>query len=416
MFMRYWPRFVSACGRRYGKVFTIRALTVPPMVYLSDPSVFHAGEANAMLGGLLGDSSVLLVDDDVHRDRRRLMLPPFHRDAVARQADQMAQIAAANIAGWPVGRPFAVAPKMSEITLEVILRTVIGASDPARLAALGAVMPKLLSVGQWASLAIALPELQHRRPWRMLWDRIQEADRWLYAEIADRRADPNLAQRTDVLAMLVRATDEDGRTLSDRELRDQLMTLLVAGHDTTATGLSWALERLTRHPAILDKAVQAADAGDVGDDYLVAVAKETLRIRPVVYDVGRVLKEPVELAGYRLPAGVMVVPGIGLVHGNSEVYPDAERFDPDRMVGATLSPTTWFPFGGGNRRCLGATFAMVEMRVVLREILRRVELVTTTAPGETQKVKHVIMVPRKGGRIRVQAFRQARVSATQPAG
>jgi cytochrome P450 len=177
IFMRYWPRFVTACGRRYGKVFTIRALTVPPMVYLADPheikkvfagdpSVFHAGEANAMLGGLLGDSSVLVVDDDVHRDRRRLMLPPFHRDAVARQAELMADIAATNIASWRVGQPFSVAPKMSEITLEVILRTVIGASDPARLSALRDVMPKLLSVGQWASLAIARPELQRRRPWR----------------------------------------------------------------------------------------------------------------------------------------------------------------------------------------------------------------------------------------------------------
>jgi cytochrome P450 len=417
--MRYWPRFVAACGRRYGKVFTIRAATVPPLVYLSDPaeikkvfagdpSIFHAGEANAMLGGLLGDTSVLVIDDDVHRDRRRLMLPPFHREAVAKQTEVMTEIAAANIAGWQVGRPFAVAPKMSEITLEVILRTVIGASDPARLAALRAVMPKLLNVGQWASLAIARPELQRRWPWRSLWNRIQEADQLLYAEIAERRADPHLDERTDVLAMLVRATDEDGRTLSDRELRDQLMTLLVAGHDTTATALSWALERLTRHPAILDKAAKAADAGDAaGDEYLDAVAKETLRIRPVVFDVGRVLQKPVELAGYQLPAGVMVVPGIGLVHSDSELYPDADRYDPDRMVGATLSPTTWFPFGGGNRRCLGATFAMVELRVVLREILGRVELATTTAPAETQKVKHVIMVPRNGGRIQVRAFRQA---------
>jgi len=427
VFMRYWAQFVTACRRRYGKVFTIRAAMAPPMVYVSDPaeikkvfagdpSIFHAGEANAMLGGLLGDTSVLVIDDDVHRERRRLMLPPFHRDAVARQAGLMAEIAATNIAGWSVGRPFAVAPKMSEITLEVILRTVIGASDPARLAALRAVMPKLLNVGLWASFAIARPELQRRRLWRALRDRMQEADRLLYAEIAERRADPNLAERTDVLGMLVRATDEDGRALSDRELRDQLMTLLVAGHDTTATGLSWTLERLTRHPTILDKAVQAADAEDsAGDEYLDAVAKETLRIRPVVFDVGRALKEPVELAGYQLPAGVMVVPAIGLVHSDSQVYPDAERFDPDRMVGANLSPTTWFPFGGGNRRCLGATFAMVEMRVVLREILRRVELATTTAPSETQRVKHVIMVPRNGGRIRVRAHRQARIPI-RPAG
>jgi cytochrome P450 len=415
LFMRYWPRLVTACGHRYGKVFTLRIATIPPMVYLSDPaeikkvfagdpSIFHAGEANSMLSGLLGDSSVLVIDDDAHRDRRRLMLPPFHRDAVARQTEVMAEIAAANVAGWPVGRPFAVAPKMSEITLEVILRTVIGASDASRLAALRKIMPRLLNVGPWASLAIARPDLRRRRLWRGVSRRIEEADRLLYAEIAERRADPHLAERTDVLAMLARATDEDGRTMTDGELRDQLMTLLAAGHDTTATGLSWALERLTRHPAALAKAVRAAESGD--DDYLDAVAKETLRIRPVVFDVGRVLKEPVELAGYRLPAGVMVVPGIGLVHADSQVYPDADRFDPDRMLGAALTPTTWFPFGGGNRRCLGATFAMVEMRVVLREILRQVELATTTAADERQKVKGVIMVPHRGGRIRVKARRQ----------
>ncbi|GAC1649019.1 MAG: hypothetical protein NVS4B6_24030 [Mycobacterium sp.] len=252
LFMRYWPRFVAACRRRYGSVFTIRGLAVPPLVYLCDPTeikkvfagdprVFHAGEANAMLGGLLGDTSVLVIDDDVHRNRRRLMLPPFHHDAVARQAEVMADIAATNIANWPVGQPFAVGPKMSEITLEVILRTVIGASDPARLAGLRAVMPKLLNVGQWASLAIAKPELQQHWPWRRLRNRIEEADRLLYAEIAERRADPRLDERTDVLAMLVRATDEDGRTLTDRELRDQLMTLLVAGHHEARTAAALAL-------------------------------------------------------------------------------------------------------------------------------------------------------------------------------
>ncbi len=412
--------FVAACERRYGSVFTLRIASIGTLVYLADPAdvktvfagdprVFHAGEANSILSGLLGDSSLLVIDEEVHRDRRRLMLAPFHRDAVARQAGLMADIAAANIAGWPVGKRFAVAPKMSEITLEVILRTVIGATDPARLAALRKVMPRLLNVGPWATLALAKPDLLRRRPWRVLRRRIAEADSLLYAEITDRRADTKLAERTDVLAMLVRAGDDDGRTMTDRELRDQLMTLLVAGHDTTATGLSWALERLTRHPAVLAKAVRAADASaagePAGDEYLDALAKETLRIRPVVFDVGRVLTEPVELAGYRLPAGVMVAPGIGLVHASAALYPDPGRFDPDRMLGATLSPTTWLPFGGGNRRCLGAGFAMVEMRVVLREILRRVELRTTTAADERQKLKHVILVPHHGAHISVQAMR-----------
>lgn len=422
-------RFVAACHRRYGRVFTLRIASVGTLVYLADPAdiktvfagdpgTFHAGEANSMLSGLLGDSSLLVIDEDVHRDRRRLMAPPFHRDAVARQSGLMAEIAAASIARWPVGTTFAAAPEMSKITLEVILRTVIGATDQTRLAALRELMPRLLTVGPWATLALAKPDLQRHLPWRGLRRRMAEADRLLYAEIAQRRADPDLADRTDVLAMLVRADDGD-HTMSDRELRDQLMTLLVAGHDTTANGLSWALERLTRHPGVLARAVAAAEASAAGDpageEYLDALVKETLRIRPVVFDVGRVLTEPADVAGYRLPAGVMVAPGMGLVHTSAEVYPDPHRFDPDRMLGVTMSPTTWFPFGGGNRRCLGAGFAMVEMRVVLREILRRAELSATTAADERQRLKFVVLVPDRGARIRVRAIKDVPAATAAPA-
>jgi hypothetical protein len=407
LMLKCGPRFIGACRRRYGSTFTLRVAGMGTAVYVTDPAdiktvfagdprIFHAGEANSMLKGLLGDTSVLVVDDDLHRNRRRLMMPPFARDAVATQASAMAQVAAENIDGWPVGQTFPAAPKMAEITLEIILRTVIGASDPARLAALREVMPRVLSVGPWETVALANEALLGWRPWHAMRDAIAEADRLLYAEITDRRDDPDLAQRTDALSMLVRAGD-----MTDKELRDQLMTLLVAGHDTTATGLSWALERLTRHPSLLARAARAARDGD--DDYLDAVAKETLRIRPVVFDVGRVLKEPVEIGGHPLPAGVMVIPGMVLVHADSQVYPHADRFDPDRMIGATLSPSSYLPFGGGNRRCLGATFAMVEFRVVLREILRRVELQTTSARGERRRLKHVIFVPHRGARIRVTA-------------
>lgn len=420
VFLAYWPRFVAACRRRYGSVFTLRMSGLGTVVYLDDPAdikvvfagdpaLYHAGEANSVLAGLLGRSSVLVVDEDVHKYRRRLMLAPFQHKAVSQHVGLMADLAAENIAKWPVGKDFPAAPQMSEITLEVILRVVVGATDPTRLAELRTILRQLLTVNTWNLLAFAKPELQQRLPWRSVQRRIAAADRLLYAEIAERRADPQLAERTDALALLIRATDEDGRSMSDVELRDQLITLLVAGHDTTATGLSWALERLTRHPEILAKAVAAADAsaaGDPsGDDYLDAVCKETLRIRPVVFDVGRILTRPVELAGYRLPAGVMVAPGVGLVHADPALYPDPDRFDPDRMIGATLSPTTWLPFGGGNRRCLGATFALTEMRVVLREILLAVELDTTTARGERQHVKHVILAPARGARIRVRARR-----------
>ncbi|MDG4663654.1 cytochrome P450 [Mycobacterium sp. 236(2023)] len=411
LMLKCGPRFIAACQRRYGSTFTLHVAGMGTAVYVTDPAdiktvfagdprIFHAGEANSMLQGLLGETSVLVVDDELHRDRRRVMLAPFARDAVAGQAAVMAQVAADNIDGWPVGRTFAAAPKMAEITLEIILRTVIGASDPARLAALREVMPRVLTVGPWETIALADPKLLRLRPWRSMRDAIAEADRLLYEEIADRRADPDLDHRADALSMLVRAGD-----MTDRELRDQLMTLLIAGHDTTATGLSWALERLTRHPELLARAVQAAREGR--DDYLDAVAKETLRIRPVVFDVGRVVKEPVEIGGHRLPAEVMVIPGMVLVHADSRVYPEADTFDPDRMIGATLSPSSYLPFGGGNRRCLGATFAMVEFRVVLREVLRRVELETTTARGERRRLKHVIFVPHRGARIRVRAKRAA---------
>lgn len=416
----YGLRFLRGCQRRYGNMFTLRIPLSGTVVYLADPAdiktvyagdpkVFHSGEAHWFFRGLLGDSSLFVLDEDAHHSLRRLTMPAFHRDAVANQAAQMTEIAAANIAGWQVGKSFPVAPATTEITLEVILRTVIGASDPVRLAALRKVVPRLLYMKPWETPAITKPSLRRHHPWRGVGRRFEEADALLYAEIADRRADPDLAERTDVLAMLVRATDDDGRVMSDSELRDQLLTAIAAGHETTATALSWALERLTRHPVALAKAVQAADAsaaGDpAGDEYLEAVIKETLRIRPVLFSSGRVLKEPVQVGGYRLPAGIMVDPAIGLVHASPTVYPDPDRFDPDRMLGTTLSPTTWLPFGGGNRRCLGATFAMVEIRLVLREILRRVELSTTTAADEKQRPKHVTFVPHRGGVIHVRAIR-----------
>ncbi|WP_166904686.1 cytochrome P450 [Mycobacterium sp. DL440] len=422
-------RFLRGCQRRYGNMFTLRIPLSGTVVYLADPAdiktvyagdprVFHSGEAHWFFRGLLGESSLFVLDGDAHHTLRRLTMPAFHRDAVANQAAQMVEIAAANVADWQIDKSFPVAPKTTEITLEVILRTVIGASDPARLAALRRVVPRLLYMKPWETPAITKPSLRRHRPWRGVGRRFAEADALLYAEIADRRADPDLAERTDVLAMLIRATGDDGRTLSDSELRDQLLTAIAAGHETTATALSWALERLTRHPAALAKAVRAADAsaaGDAaGDEYLDAVIKETLRIRPVLFSSGRVLKEPTEIGGYRLPSGVMVDPAIGLVHSSAEVYADPDRFDPDRMLGASLSPTTWLPFGGGNRRCLGATFAMVEIRLVLREILRRVELSTTAAADEKPRAKHVTFVPHRGGVIHVRAIRDTE-PASQPA-
>jgi cytochrome P450 len=412
----HWQR---VWRRRYGDIFTVDAAPVDKMIYLAnpadiktvfggDPAVYHAGEANSLMRGVLGEHSVLLLDGAEHRERRREMLPPFHRDAVRRQAETMTRIAAAEVARWPVGARFPVARRMSAITLEVILRVVIGADDPARLDALRRALPAIADMNALDTTSMMRPELLRFPPWFGVRRRRAAADALLYAEIADRRADPNLALRPDVLAMLVRDTD-----MTDRELRDQLVTLLLAGHETTATGLSWALERLTRHPDVLARAVRAADEDD--EEYLDALVKETLRIRPVIQEVGRVLTEPVRIRGYTLPAGVMLAPAIGLVHAAAEVYPEPERFDPERMVGVNPNPTRWLPFGGGARRCLGATFAQVEMRVVLREVLRAVRLATTDAPAETPKVKHVTLVPRRGARIRVVERRPVNASASAAA-
>jgi cytochrome P450 len=409
---RWW---LDRCQRRFGDVFAVRVAPIGTVVFLADPDdiktvfagdpeVYRAGEGNAVVGGVLGESSLLLLDGQQHRERRRQMLPPFHRDAVRRQAEQMAAIAAADVATWPVGREFPVAPRMSAITLEVILRIVIGTRDERRLDALRRALPPVVNSGFMTAAAMIRPELLDTRPWAGVRRARAEADRLLHAEIADRKADPALDERTDVLAMLVRSTG-----MTDKELRDQLMTLLLAGHETTATALDWALERLVRHPDVLARAVRAADDGD--DDYLDAVVRESLRVRPVLFDVIRKLAAPVEVGGYRLPAGVSVSPAIGLVQSSARHYPDPLCFDPDRMIGATLTPTTWLPFGGGARRCLGATFAQVEMRVVLREILRRVELAPTTARSERQRAKHITLVPHRGARIRVLARRPAPVAA-----
>ncbi len=334
----YWPRFVAACERRYGKAFTLKVTSLGPVVFLADPqdikevftgdqSSYRAGEANAVLRGLLGDNSLLVLDGDAHRDWRRLLSIGLGRDAVARHADMIREVTAANVCSWPLDREFPVARRLEQITLEVILRAVIGATNPARLTELREVIPRILNMHPFATLAVAYPGLRRRLPWRAVSRDFELLDRILLAEIADCRADPDLDARTDALAILVRTAPGNmrGQSITDAELRDQLMTLLVAGHDTTGAALSWTLERLVRNPTVLEEARRAAQhsaAGDPsGDDYLDGLLKESLRIRPVVFNVARVIHRPIELAGYSLPAGITVAPGIGLVHACPELCP-----------------------------------------------------------------------------------------------
>jgi cytochrome P450 len=408
------PPWLEYCHRRHGDRFTLRLGRFGTYVYLVDPddirtvfhgddAVFHAGEANApFLGRVLGPSSVLVTDEDVHLRQRRRLNGPFHGASVARLVPRMEAIAGADVTDWPVGRSFPVLERMRRVTLEVILQTVIGVTDEVRLAPLRAALLHLTDIPVWQMAQFAMPSLSSRPPWRSFWARKEAADRLLHEEFERARRDPDLDQRPDVLATLLRYRDEDGTAMTDAELRDQIVTLLLAGHETTATGLAWALERLTRNPGLLDRATVAARCGD--DAYLDAVVAETLRARPVVPDISRRLTQDVTLGEHTLPAGTYVDPAIVLVHRSGRLYDHPDRFDPDRFVGVRPDPAIWLPFGGGSRRCLGAAFAATELRVVLREILSRVDLAPTTARPERARMRHVTLAPHRGGLVTVAQF------------
>jgi cytochrome P450 len=404
-------RFLQICHRRYGDRFTVRIPKMGATVYLSDPddirsvmrgdpAMFHAGEANALIAEIVGGNSVAVLDDEAHRRSRAMMLPAFHGDSVRRQVSEMVAITAEQVAGWPIGDRFPMLPRMQAITLEVILRTVIGVHEQDRLAALRTALPPMVQIGSPLELLPPPQVLRNVGLWRRREQRKTRAHALLRDEITQCHQDPRLEQRSDALAMLVRTVDATAQPMTDNELVDQLLTLLLAGHETTATALAWTFERLIRDPALLDRTARSAQSGD--NAWLDAVCKESLRVRPVVYQVNRRLTKPLQLAAYRIPAGTTLAPSIELVQHSARHYPEPEVFRPQRFLDQRADPSIWFPFGGGVRRCLGATFALVEMRTVLGEVLRRVELAPTTAPAEQARARHVMLVPHQGAMVRIQ--------------
>lgn len=404
------PPFLRWCRSRYGDRFTVRLGRFGTYVYLADPddirrvfhgddSVLHAGEANApFLGRVLGPTSVLVTDEAQHMRQRRRLTGPFHGGAVERWEPRIAEIARAGVEGWPAGPRFPVLERTRAITLEVILQVVIGLRDGPRLDRMrGALLP-LTEIDLAMMAQFVFPGLGRYRPWRRFWDHKRAADDLLLEEIERARTDPGLGERADVLALLLRATSEPGPPTTE-EVRDQIVTLLLAGHETTATGLAWTVERLTRHPGVLARATAAARSGD--NAYLDAVVTESLRARPVVPDVSRRVTRDFDLGGHIVPAGAYVDPAIALVHSSERLWPRPGSFEPERFVGARPDPLVWLPFGGGNRRCIGAAFAAAEMRVVLGEILRRWDLEPTAARPERARVRHVTLAPHRGGMVRV---------------
>jgi cytochrome P450 family 135 len=397
-------------AKRYGDTFTLRiahegtwvVLSNPEhvkQVFTGDPRVFHAGEGNRILLPVLGPHSLLLLDEDPHMEQRKLLLPAFHGKRMQRYRGLMAGIAAEEIERWPRGEPYRLRPRMQALTLEIILRAVFGLGEGERLERLRRELRRLLDlVTNPAMLLVPLligpRRLAGLKSFRRDLERVDEP---LYEEIAERRRASDLAERDDILSLMLQARHEDGSPMTDRELRDELVTLLVAGHETTATALSWAAERLVRHPDKLVRLTEEVRSGET--EYLDAVVTETLRLRPVISLVARTLTEPVEIAGRPLPAGVTVTPSIYLVHRRPDVYPEPERFLPERFLDTSPGTYTWIPFGGGVRRCLGGAFAQFEMRVVLGELVARRRLGAPRAEPEPVFRRAITETPRRNAEV-----------------
>jgi cytochrome P450 family 135 len=399
--------FLEACRRRFGDAFSVRFMGFQtPMVMVSDPeairALYSASEHGLPPGRtfalqpIMGSRSVLLLEGREHLARRRLMLPPFHGARMRAYEDTVGEVVEREVATWPVGEPFALHPRMQRVTLEVILRAVFGVTDRDRREQLAERLSRLLTVTSSAGLQFGV--LLSRRlggpdPLERLGALRGEIDALLEREIAERRANPS----EDILSLLVEARFEDGEPMDDAEIRDQLMTLLLAGHETTATGLAWSFDLLLRHPDVLARLVASADAGE--EAYVRAVVAESLRLRPVVPLAGRRLASELRVDGHVLPPGTDVTPAIWLTHTRPDRYPEPYAFRPERFLGDAPSTYAWIPFGGGVRRCLGAAFAEMEMRVALAEILRRRTLRPAASDAERVARRNVTFSPANGTRV-----------------
>jgi len=406
---------MDRCARRPGEPFT---LTFAPsgmkLVLVSDPeavkTVFTAppeiapsAANNSPIAPALGPSSVIVLTGPEHMRQRKLLLPPFHGERMREYAEVIVEATRKDMAQWPLGRPMKLQERTRAITLEVILRAVFGVEaermGPLKQAISGLMRP----TNSLAMLRFALRRPSGERPTGAIGDALDRLDAVIYQEIARRRAQGDLAERTDILSLLLGARDEDGVEMTDGELRDELVTLLLAGHETTATSVAWAIERLVRHPHTLQRLLSELDAGD-GDEYMTAVVNETLRVRPVVPIVVRLLQQELQVGEHVLPPGTRVVPSIYLTNRNPRVYDNPHEFRPERFLGAAPETFSWIPFGGGIRRCIGASFAQLEMKLMLQTMLG--ELEPTLPPqsrrwrrGEWSRRRAVTLVPVAGARV-----------------
>jgi cytochrome P450 len=425
--LRRPTELMDRCRARYGPTFTVR-LPPAPLVYLSGhdairavftskPGEMNAGEVNRILRVLVGDKSILLLDGAEHLRHRKLLLPAFHGERMRFYGETMVDATRRVMATWREGEAFALHPHTQEITLQVILRSVFGVDEGAGLVELHDQITRLLATAEHRATTLVMfylsmhPEIEERKPWKWLLRDRNGTDRLIHQQIRERRADAHSGDRKDVLSMLLQAKDEEGHGMSDAELRDELMTALAAGHETTATGLAWAFERILSHPHIYDRLREEVRAisTDAEPDperaaalpYLDATVKEVLRLRPVIPLVGRVLKKPFTLGGFDLPTGTVVAPCIYLAQRDPEVYPEPEEFRPERFLGVQPDPYSWLPFGGGIRRCVGAAFAVYEMKLVLATMLAGCDMKLAQPSPARVRRRAITFWPEHGTRVTV---------------
>ena len=410
--------FMDRCAATLGDMFTVTfAPSGMRFVMVSDPeavkTIFTApaeiapsAAGSSPVRPVMGASSVVVLTGPEHMRQRKLLLPPFHGERMREYEEVILEATRRDMAGWPLGRAMGLQAHTRAITLEVILRAVFGV-DTEGMGPLGRAIRELMEpMSLPAVLRIALSRPTLERPQGAIGRALDALDVVIFEELAHRRQVSDLAERTDILSLLLQARDEEDRPMTDAELRDELVTLLLAGHETTATSVAWAVERLVRHPEKLARLVAEIDEGS-SEEYMNAVISETLRVRPVVPIVARSLQQELEVGGYRLPAGTTVAPAIYLTNRNPGVYERPAEFMPERFLEAAPETFSWIPFGGGIRRCIGASFATLEMKLMLRTMLSELEPHLPEgrpwAPrgrGELIRRRAITLVPMAGARVR----------------
>ena len=397
-----------AMRERYGKVFVTNDVLGGRLVHIADrelieqifkwkPAQYSVGEPREIMEPVTGPSSLLLLDGERHMRMRKLMLPPFHGEAIAHYATLIEQITHREIDNWHTGSTVRTRTVAQAITMEVIIRAVFGITDRHRVAELKRLLPRLSSINPILGIEAMRRDLGPRSPWGRFIRVRDRVDELLYEEIDRRRRDPDAESHDDILGLLLSARDDEDKPLTNRELRDELITILLAGHETTASSIGWAFERLLRTPPAYERLTAEVREGD-SDDYLEAVIKETLRVRPVVMEVFRAPTQPTELGGYLFEPGSHLAASILLVQLDPGLYPpDPHSFRPERFLDGAPEPYTWVPFGGGVRRCIGAAFAQLEMKVVISTILARVDLRVPRVRAEKVRFRGVTVLPSRGG-------------------